>query len=121
MIIAVTSTGPTENDTVDRRFGRAGFFVFYDSDEDRYWKVDNSEARGEAQGAGITAGDRVFRQGAQVVITGHVGPKAFRVLQAGSIEVALCDEDISVKEAVEKYLGGDLRSADKPDVEGHWT
>ncbi|HSG28549.1 MAG TPA: NifB/NifX family molybdenum-iron cluster-binding protein [Candidatus Krumholzibacterium sp.] len=121
MVIAVSSTGTTEEGPVDRRFGRAPYFILYDTDTGKYRTVDNSRASGETQGAGITAGETLFKQSVDTVITFHVGPKAFRVLEAGRIDVAVCREDMTVKEAVGMFLSGKLESLDGPDVEGHWT
>ena len=120
MVIAVTSTGPSEESQVDRRFGRAPYFVFYDTDKETYRAVDNSQAKNESQGAGISAGETVFKQGADTVITWHVGPNAFRTLGAAKITVAICKEDMTVKEAVGMFQDGKLETLEGPDVEGHW-
>ncbi len=121
MVIAVSSTGTTEESSVDMRFGRAPYFILYDTGTGKYRVVDNSRAKGETQGAGITAGETLFKQSADTVITFHVGPKAFRVLKAAGIRVAVCREDMTVKEAVGRFLDGELEDLDGPDVEGHWT
>jgi predicted Fe-Mo cluster-binding NifX family protein len=74
-----------------------------------------------AQGAGIQAGRNVVELGVQAVITGNVGPKAFRVLQTAGIKMLLCPDGITIEEAVECLKRGDLKQVDQANVEGHWA
>ena len=48
------------------------------------------------------------------------GPKAFRTLAAAEVEVVTGAEG-SVRDALEKFGSGGLKTADGPDVEGHWA
>jgi predicted Fe-Mo cluster-binding NifX family protein len=120
MKVAVTSRGRTLNDEVDPRFGRANMFLVVDTDAHELEIVDNEQNLEAAQGAGIQAARLVAERGADVVITGHCGPKAFRTLSAAGIKVVVGAEG-TVAEALEKFKAGDLRPADDADVEGHWT
>jgi len=47
--------------------------------------VDNASALSAAHGAGIQSAETVCKLGADIAISGHVGPKAFTVLAAGGI------------------------------------
>ena len=120
MIIVVTSEGPTPQDRVDPRFGRAKYFMVYDSDAGKWESVDNKQNLQAAQGAGIQAAATVANKKCTVLITGHCGPKAFRVLESANVEIYLCPESVSVSGALEKYKKGELKKADNADVEGHW-
>ncbi len=113
--IAVTSEGPTLDDLVDPRFGRAAGFVVVDleSMETRY--VDNGQSQVMAQGAGIQAAELIARAGVGCVLTGFVGPKAFQALSAAKIGVVQNLEGITVREAVERYQSGVARPADAPN------
>jgi len=62
----------------------------------------------------------VIESGAQVVITGHCGPKAFKVLSSAGVKVITGAEGVKIKEALEKYKKGELKPTLEPDVEGHW-
>jgi predicted Fe-Mo cluster-binding NifX family protein len=62
---------------LDPRFGRAKYFIVLDTDSGAFSAADNSVNLNPAQGAGIQAGKRVVELGADGLITGHVGPKAF--------------------------------------------
>ena len=67
--VAVTSNGPTLQDQVDPRFGRAAGFVVVDLDSMRTEYVDNGGSQAMAHGAGIAAAERIAAAGARVVLT----------------------------------------------------
>lgn len=104
---------------VDPRFGRASFFLLVDTETGESTVADNSQNLNIAQGAGIQAGRNVVELGAEAVITGHVGPKAFATLQAGGIVVHTGAKG-TVAEAVRQFKSGALQQARTADVEGHW-
>ena len=119
MKIVVTAQGKTLDSIVDPRFGRAKYFVVCDLDSDKYEIKDNTQNLNAAQGAGIQAAQNVVETGAEVVITGHCGPKAFRVLSEGNIKIAVGASG-TVAEAVQSYKDGKLQFADSANVQGHW-
>ena len=53
MVIAVTARGGDLEAAVDPRFGRAAVFVVLDTDTGTVRALDNREASGAGQGAGI--------------------------------------------------------------------
>ncbi len=116
--IAVTSEGPTLEDLVDPRFGRAAGFIVIDPQTLKYEYVANGEAQVRAQGAGIQAAETVARAGVQAVLTGYVGPKAFQALAAAGIRVAQDLENITVREAVARYNQGALTWSQQVDAKG---
>lgn len=120
MKIAITTSGDTLESTMDMRFGRAKKFVIYDSDTQEFQVYDNSQNLNAAQGAGIQAAQNVVAAGAQAVITGHVGPKAYTVLNQANIPVYNTNA-ATVIEALEKYAKNELTPAGDADVEGHWV
>ena len=82
MIIAVSSQGDNLDSPVDPRFGRAAYFVIYDTDNGSFEVVSNATNVGAAQGAGIQAAQLVAGYSPNLVISGNIGPKAFSVLEA---------------------------------------
>ena len=120
MRVAITSQGTDLDSPVDPRFGRAKLFLIVDSETNEIEPVDNAQNLEAAQGAGIQAAQTVVNRGVGAVITGHCGPKAFRTLRAAGVEVVVGAEG-TVAEALEKYENGELRSAERADVEGHWV
>jgi predicted DNA-binding protein (UPF0251 family)/predicted Fe-Mo cluster-binding NifX family protein len=113
--IAVSSEGPDLDGPVDPRFGRAAGFVIFDPDNMASEYVANAAAQGMAQGAGIQAAELMTRHGVGVVLTGYVGPKAFQALSAVGIMVGQNLEDLSVRQAVEKYKTGQVSMAGGPN------
>ena len=60
------------------------------------------------------------RSGAKALVTGHCGPKAFRVLSVAGIKVYTIDA-VTVEEALERFRTGKLAMAPSGDVEAHWA
>ncbi len=116
--IAVSSEGPTLDDLVDPRFGRAGGFVLVDTSTMESSYLDNGISQTRAQGAGIQAAEVVAGAGATVVLTGYVGPKAFQALRAAGIQVVQDLEGLTIRQAVEKFQSGRLKPAQGPNREG---
>jgi predicted Fe-Mo cluster-binding NifX family protein len=120
MKLIVTTLGPTLNDAVDPRFGRAKHFLLVDTETSQAIAHPNEQNLQAAQGAGIQAAQAVVTLGAEAVITGNVGPKAFRVLTAGGIKVYL-SQGGTAAEALDQFKKGLLRLAEAASVEGHWS
>jgi predicted Fe-Mo cluster-binding NifX family protein len=117
--IAITSEGPSLDDRVDPRFGRAAGFLVVNPDTMDNEYVDNGDSQIRAQGAGIQAAETVARSGAKAVLTGYVGPKAFQALSAAGIRVAQDLENITIREAVERYKQGDINWAEQSQARGY--
>jgi predicted Fe-Mo cluster-binding NifX family protein len=120
MKIVFTTSGDNLNAPLDSRFGRAEKFLVYDLDSETFDVVDNQQNLNAAQGAGIQSAETVARLGAKAIVTGHCGPKAFRVLLAAGIKIFNTDAP-TVAEALEQYRAGRLTEAKTADVEGHWS
>ena len=112
--IAITSEGPALTDRVDPRFGRSGGFVVVELDTMATSYVDNGAAQNLGQGAGIQAAEHLVNAGAQVLLTGHVGPKAFAALQAVGVKMIQGIDNMTVQEAVMLFQTGSLVGSDAP-------
>lgn len=117
--IAVTSEGPSLDQAVDPRFGRAAGFMVVDPTDMSFEYLDNGGSQTLAQGAGIQAAESVARSGAKVLLTGFVGPKAFRALEAAGIKIGQNLDNMSVGEAVQAFLDGRVDAAAQPNSGGH--
>lgn len=120
MRIVVTSQGAELDSPVDPRFGRARYFLLVDTETLQATAHDNTQNLNAPQGAGIQAAQAVHKLGAEAVVTGHVGPKAFATLGAAGIAVHLGASG-TAKEAVEQFQQGRLQRAEKANVAGHWA
>ncbi|OQY19685.1 MAG: dinitrogenase iron-molybdenum cofactor biosynthesis protein [Desulfobacteraceae bacterium 4572_35.1] len=120
MKIAISTSGTTLDAPIDPRFGRAVRFLVYDLEQNNFTLVDNEQNLNATQGAGIQAAKTVVDCGAQAIISGHCGPKAFQVLSAAGIAIYHSDGS-TVAEALEQYNNGQLQAATDANVEGHWV
>ena len=119
MKICLSVSSPNLDSPIDPRFGRAPYFLITDEKGEKVEIIQNTgvDAMG---GAGITAAQLVVSAGAQVVITGNLGPRAFDVLGTSGIKMIVGVFGISAKEALEKYQKGELEEVTRPSVPGHF-
>jgi predicted Fe-Mo cluster-binding NifX family protein len=120
MKIVITSEGTSLESPVDPRFGRTKHFLLIDTDTGEFSAHDNAQNLNATQGAGIQAAQTVARLGAEAVLTGHVGPKAFTTLQAANIAI-FTGVSGTAKQAIEQFTSGQLELTVKADVQGHWA
>ena len=119
MKIAVTAQGPELTSDVDTRFGRAKWIVVVETDTGESQAQDNKVNLTLAQGAGIQTGQNVANLGVDAVITGNVGPNAYKTLAAGEVRIFLVSGG-SVEQAVTAFKQGQLEEVQQANVEGHW-
>ncbi len=119
MKLCITSQGEDLSAVVDPRFGRARYFIIYDDASEEFELIDNAENVSAAGGAGVQAATTVVESGADWVISGHMGPKALSVLQAGDVEVAVGAEG-TVQEAIEAFENDELEKAEEADASPRW-
>jgi predicted Fe-Mo cluster-binding NifX family protein len=117
--IAVSSEGPDLDARVDPRFGRAAGFMIVDPQTMTFDYVDNGTSQVMAQGAGIQAAEIVAGTGASVLLTGYVGPKAFQALSAAGIVIGQNLDQLTVREAIQRFQQGDVDMAEAPNSRGH--
>jgi len=119
MKIAITSQGKGLSSEVDLRFGRAKFLLVADTENGDFEVHDNELNLNAVQGAGIQTGQNIANLGVEAVITGNVGPNAFKTLSAANVKIFLADKQ-TVAKAVESFKAGKLKEVDQANVEGHW-
>ncbi len=120
MKTAITSNGQDLDSKIDLRFGRAFGFIIYDTVDDTFKFIDNAQNLNASQGAGIQAAQNVVNQNVDAVITGHCGPKAFKVLSSAGVKIYIGAEG-TIKEIIEKFKKNELPEAEEANVEGHWV
>ncbi len=120
MKIAVTSVGTDLDAEVDPRFGRASWFLIVNPETMEVTPVENHQNLNLPQGAGIQAGKTIVDNGVDVLITGNCGPKAYRVLESAGIQVVIGASG-QVRDVIQRFQSGELKSTDGPNVDGHWV
>lgn len=117
MKVVVSSQGENLDAAASPVFGRCPTFVFVDT-ETMEFEAQANPAINQAGGAGIQAAQFVVNQGAQVVLTGNLGPNAFDVFQAADVPSYLIREG-TIRQAVEAYKMGKLQPMGGANVGAH--
>jgi predicted Fe-Mo cluster-binding NifX family protein len=117
MRIVVSSQGENLEAQASPVFGRCPSYVFVDSETMAFEALPNP-AMNQGGGAGIQAAQFVVNWGAQVVLSGSLGPNAFDVLQAAGVPGYLISGG-TVREAVEAYKSGHLQAMGGANVAAH--
>ena len=120
MKIAITAAGNTLSSNLDPRFGRARYFIAVNTETGDFTAHNNQQNLNAVQGAGVQAAQQVAALRVQAVISGNVGPKAYRVLRAADIAIHLSDAG-SVEDAIARFKKGELKAVEAAHVEGHWA
>lgn len=120
MKIAVTVQGEGLEAPVDPRFGRAAGFLIVETETGATQYLENRAGLDAAQGAGAQAAQRIADGGADVLVTGHCGPNAFRALRAAGIRVYTGIAGGTARDALARLHAGQLAEAGGADVQGHW-
>jgi len=118
MKIAVSSSGRDLDSRVDPRFGRCAYFVIVETDDMSFEAFDNENIalRG---GAGIQSAQFVASKDVRAVITGNCGPNAVQTLSVSRIDVFVGNSG-TVREVIEKYIRGDIKSSSTANVTDHY-
>jgi predicted Fe-Mo cluster-binding NifX family protein len=119
MKIAVTAKGKEISSEIDLRFGRAKWIIVVDSQTGDFQAHDNVVNLNAVQGAGIQTGQNVANLSVEAVITGNVGPNAFKTLNAAGVTIFLAEEQ-TVQNAIDSFKEGKLKEVNQANVEGHW-
>jgi len=115
MKLCITATGQNLDASVDPHFGRARFFLLIDSESGELRALENSPG---AHGAGVQAAQQMVDQQVETLITGSVGPNAFRGLDAAGINILVSAEG-TVRDALASFRAGTLYTAIGPTSKGH--
>ena len=120
MKIAITSTGKALDSLLDPRFGRAEYFIIVDPETMVFEALENSQNFDLPQGAGIQAGKTIADNQVDALITGHCGPKAFKVLQSAGVKIMIGASG-KIADVIAQFKSGELEAASEPDVDDHWV
>jgi len=96
-----------DKETVGENFGRALYYAVFDTETGQFTFLSNGENAAAAHGVGIQAGALMSREGVDVVLSYHVGPKAGDILQQIGVEIFTLPRDrqpLTLREAVDLYL-----------------
>lgn len=106
MKIAVSTMDSTMDAQVDSRFGRCHHYAFVDTESGEVEIIENPAVT-SGSGAGIQAAQFVVERGVDTVISGHVGPNAYQVLDAAGLAVYQA-AGLSIQQALDALEAGTL-------------
>jgi len=106
MKIAISAKGKITDDLIDMRFGRCEYFQIHDT-ELKVTKILENKGELASGGAGIVAANKLIDENVDVIITGNLGPNAFKIIDASEIKAYKCDSK-SIKAALDKYNNNKL-------------
>ncbi|MEA3344619.1 MAG: NifB/NifX family molybdenum-iron cluster-binding protein [Patescibacteria group bacterium] len=112
MKICITSNDTNLDSLVDSRFGRSLYFVLVEGKK-KIKSIQNKSVNA-IRGAGIQAAQIVSDAGAEIIITGNIGPKAFDVLNNAGIKVFQTVDGLKIKEALLAFEKGELKEIKQP-------
>jgi predicted Fe-Mo cluster-binding NifX family protein len=115
--IVVAANGTGLDAPISPIFGRSPFYVLVDTETMHVETMLNPETS-SLRGAGFHSPELIAGRGAQAVVTGSVGPNAFRALQALGLPVYLSAGG-TVRKAIEAYKAGRLQPAEDASVPTH--
>ena len=118
MKIAITANEDNLETNIDTRFGRCRYFLIVDTNTMNFESISNESAM-TSGGAGIQAAQTIVNTGIEAVLTGNIGPNAFKIFDSTKIKV-FTDLSGSIKEAVDKYKKGELKETKSPNVGSHF-
>ncbi|HKM17798.1 MAG: dinitrogenase iron-molybdenum cofactor biosynthesis protein [Firmicutes bacterium] len=107
MKIAIPVVDNSEHTTISSAFGRAPYFLIYDTNTGEKHFVENQVARSSEGGAGVVAGQLIVDSGVKAVLTPQCGANAASVITAAGIKIYKTEGD-SVKDAVAQFQAGKL-------------
>ncbi len=106
MKILVTALGDNMNASVDERFGRAEYFIIYDTDTKNFEAIKNPFLNDQG-GVGVSTAKFTVEKGVDAVISGSYGPNALEILRTSSIKLYKAQNG-TVQENIDKLLEGKL-------------
>ena len=118
MKVYISSTGTTLDSNVDPRFGRCAFFIIYNTDSDTFEYYEN-DSRNAMGGAGIKAAQKALENKIDAVISGSIGPNAFRVFNSSTIKI-YTGVSGSIRSAIAQLKNNELTQAASSNVQSHY-
>jgi predicted Fe-Mo cluster-binding NifX family protein len=118
MKICLTSTSNNLQAPLDPRFGRCAYLLIVDTQTQQLEAIPNMAATAGG-GAGIRAAQTIANMGVKAMITGNVGPNAFKALSAAGIEIFITPVLDNANVAIENFKAGKLKKVADATVGDH--
>jgi predicted Fe-Mo cluster-binding NifX family protein len=103
MKICITARGKTRDSAFKRHFGRAPYFVFYDSRTGKSEAIRNGFVISDTR-IGQNAVRLLKNNGLEAAITGEIGENARALLKGSDISLHLYKCSGTVRQAIDEFL-----------------
>lgn len=114
--MAVTSKGDDLNGEI-APMARSSFFIIFEGSPENRMVMENLIKKGGSESA-IKSAAELAKQNVDIVITGTIGPRAFKQLETAGVKVhAGCEGKVS--DILEKCLKGKLPTCKKATYGGY--
>ena len=106
MKIGISARGKTLDSLLDERFGRCEYFLIYDT-KDKQTSVLENKGQLASGGAGIKAAQQLIDEKVDVIITGHLGPNAYELIDKSGIKAYEC-KTTTINSVIQRLEKGEL-------------
>lgn len=97
-----------ENTKISPSFGRAPFFLLFDTETEEKQFIANSTAAASQGGAGIIAAQLIVDQGAEALLTPRCGKNAAEVITAAGVKIYKTVSD-DIQKNIEAFNARELK------------
>lgn len=111
MKIAIALEENSYNSPLDKRFGRASYFILINTGTNNFEIIEN-EAKDESIGAGLKAVKTLVNLGVNEIIAGEIGPKAEALIKNFEIPVYKIGDLKTVDDVLKNYKENKLEKYD---------
>jgi predicted Fe-Mo cluster-binding NifX family protein len=118
MKIAVCAKSQGMESIADDRFGRAEYYVIFDTNSLVAETVENT-AKNESAGAGGSAVRLLSKSNVEVVLVPELGPKAVDAVNGFEIKAYRYADRKTVRETIEAYQAGQLQQIETSTTKSH--
>lgn len=115
MNVLIAADGTTLDSAVAKRFGHAPYYLYVDADTGQVQVIENTDHDHDDGHDDHAIIPQMIQQGADVFITGNIGPHAFELVKSLNRQVAVA-RNMSAAEALENLQDGELEILHAPTV-----
>lgn len=108
MKIMVPSRGENLESLMDERYGRAPYFIIYDTDTKSYEAIKNPYLN-DRGGVGVSVAKLCVEKGSDAAVAEHFGPNTLEILKPANVKLFQADSGSSVKDIIDKLHDGNLK------------
>ena len=111
MKVVIAANGPTLDSPVAKRFGHAPYYLYVDSETGQAQAISNTDPHDETH----AIIPQLVGQGAEVFVTGNIGPHAFKLIRSLKRQVALARQ-MSAGQALDRLQRDELEILSAPTL-----